>query len=353
MFLCGVFLGKNVPNSPPPSLVFSDNTDFESLDPELGQVFFIGDGLTRTGEGVLQKFEVPAGATRLFLGLADALDSNQEAGYYANNTGQFQASVVPVPDFGIEIDIDSCQGQALITVDAGEIIGREVDLTWYLNGVLIQDAVDPFYITKKTGLYNIEVSYNFEGVAQPIVCDTSIFIELPGSMLEYDLHIIPTDCGVNNGALQIAIDGDPNELFTSIDGMLPQHIYIYDQLSAGSHLLTVSDDDYCSFDTTFIIPQNPCRVYIPNAFSPNDDGINDILRIGVPDKFLGQIRAFRIYDRWGSLLHKQMNLPVDEIMWDGKLNSVRLDPGVYIYMLEVEFGNGNIEILSGDISIVR
>jgi hypothetical protein len=86
--LLGVFLDASVPGGQAPaSLDASGSNDFTTLAPLLRQVFFIGDGLTGTGTGAVQRFTVPAGATRLALGSSDALGGN------SNNTGQFNVTV--------------------------------------------------------------------------------------------------------------------------------------------------------------------------------------------------------------------------------------------------------------------
>ena len=100
--LLGVFVGSAEPTDPAPSqLNFVGNTSFLSLAPALDQIFFIGDGLTGTGSGVMQQFLVPTGATRLFLGIGDAPSSGDLPGAYGDNTGSFQVSVqltsVPEP----------------------------------------------------------------------------------------------------------------------------------------------------------------------------------------------------------------------------------------------------------------
>jgi hypothetical protein len=56
-------------------------------------VFFIGDGLTGTGKGNVQKFAVPRGATRLFLGIADGGSFGGPPGCYGDNLGTFQVQV--------------------------------------------------------------------------------------------------------------------------------------------------------------------------------------------------------------------------------------------------------------------
>ena len=267
--------------------------------------------------------------------------------------GQFRAQVVPIPDYDVKTEIDSCQSQALITVNALDVIGAQMNLSWYLNGDLLADTISSTFVATQSGQYVIEVSYQFGGTDQPVICDTTLQIALPGNAVQYRLNVTAADCGINNGALEITVEGNSDAILTSLDGMALNKILEYDRLSEGQHLLTVKIGEYCTRDTVFIIPQNPCPVYIPNVFTPNNDGVNDVLHIGIPDQFIGHVRAFRIYDRWGTLIHSQADLPVGDIMWNGEANAIKQDPGVYIYVLEIEFDNGNIEILSGDVSIVR
>ena len=99
MFLIGVFLTDDPPStSAPDRLDFSQNERFETLAPQVGQTFFVGDGGDRT-------FRVPLGATRLFLGFADAYSLGESAasqgnyqgrpGYYDNNGGHLCVAVKP------------------------------------------------------------------------------------------------------------------------------------------------------------------------------------------------------------------------------------------------------------------
>lgn len=88
MFITGVFLGSSDPSaSPPATLDFSGDESFSSLSPALQQTFFVGDGLTGTGTGTPQHFNVPAGATRLYFGFADAYAYQGPNGCYNDNAG--------------------------------------------------------------------------------------------------------------------------------------------------------------------------------------------------------------------------------------------------------------------------
>ena len=86
-YLVGVFLAKGQPAKPPPTLDFTSDHSFEELSPRLGQVFFIGDGLTGTGIGENQHFVVPDDATAIYLGFADAVFGSGPPGAYGDNTG--------------------------------------------------------------------------------------------------------------------------------------------------------------------------------------------------------------------------------------------------------------------------
>lgn len=90
-FLGGVFLGAGLPASAPASLDFNTiGTEFLSLNPVLGQLFFIGDG--STAASVTQQFFVPDGATTLYLGIADGFSFWGDPGAYDDNEGAYRAS---------------------------------------------------------------------------------------------------------------------------------------------------------------------------------------------------------------------------------------------------------------------
>jgi hypothetical protein len=90
-----MFLEDTLPGVAPPTLTFyvSDSsqggiqTDFPGLRPRIGQVFFIGDGLTGTGTGSAQVFVVPPTATHLYLGFVDGCGDDVPPGCYSDNAG--------------------------------------------------------------------------------------------------------------------------------------------------------------------------------------------------------------------------------------------------------------------------
>lgn len=95
------------------------------------------------------------------------------------------------------------------------------------------------------------------------------------------------------------------------------------------------------------------RIYAPNAFSPNGDGLHDHFYLQSPD--FGVIRSFRVFDRWGNVLYFSNNDIFNDLSggWDGTSRGRVVPPGVYIWQAEVEFIDGAEKVLSGEIAVVR
>ena len=94
--LVGVFLDDSIPSSGPAPATLDFSTsgigiDFLSLMPELGQVFYIGDGIT--GGGEFQTFIAPTGTTRLFLGIPDGFGFVGLPGAYDDNDGSYRVRI--------------------------------------------------------------------------------------------------------------------------------------------------------------------------------------------------------------------------------------------------------------------
>ena len=77
-----------------------------------------------------------------------------------------------------------------------------------------------------------------------------------------------------------------------------------------------------------------CPISIPNAFTPNNDGLNDFFTISGLDNSLHSNVLFYVYNRWGEVVYTQVNFNFDKIIWDGKiadLNNEYVSDGVYFY----------------------
>ena len=95
-------------------------------------------------------------------------------------------------------------------------------------------------------------------------------------------------------------------------------------------------------------------IYIPTAFSPNDDGINDRFTIyGGED--LKLIESMTIYDRWGNKLATYADIPPGDPSygWDGKSRGITLDPQVYVFTASLLMSDESRLFVKGEITVVK
>jgi len=107
-------------------------------------------------------------------------------------------------------------------------------------------------------------------------------------------------------------------------------------------------------DDITIFVEKPRNVFIPNVFTPNDDGINDIFLIhGGSD--VQKIHVFKIFTRWGEEVYEQKDfLPNDNAFgWDGFFRGKKMNPAVFVYFAEIEFIDGVKIIYKGDVALRR
>lgn len=149
----------------------------------------------------------------------------------------------------------------------------------------------------------------------------------------------------------ISIIWSPSDQLSCSDCLNPELTADHDALIN----VTVTDKNGCSATASIqLIVKKENKVYFPNAFSPNGDNINDYFYpIGLPAN--APINILNIYDRWGNLVFgkKDFILSSEKDGWGGTSgNHEKLNPGVYVYMVEIQDVDGP-KIYSGDISLIQ
>jgi len=107
-------------------------------------------------------------------------------------------------------------------------------------------------------------------------------------------------------------------------------------------------------DAVFVTVTKDRPVFIPNAFSPNDDGQNDLFIVyaGVG---VAEVKSMRIFSRSGGLVFERSNFqPNDPTFgWDGEWRGKPLNTGIYVYLAEITFVDGVTEVFKGDVVLLR
>jgi len=96
-------------------------------------------------------------------------------------------------------------------------------------------------------------------------------------------------------------------------------------------------------------------VYVPNVFSPDGDGDNDVLVPQARAEEVVRILEFAIYDRWGELMHLARDFPPGDEQggWDGRVGDQKAPPAVYVWTLRAWLANGKEVSLQGDVLLIR
>ncbi len=108
-----------------------------------------------------------------------------------------------------------------------------------------------------------------------------------------------------------------------------------------------------SDDVTITLLCNDGNVFIPNTFSPNGDGANDVFY--PRGRGVNSIKNFAIFNRWGQVVYQKSHISANDpkFGWDGMLNGVKAPTDVYVYLLEVICANNTVFPIKGNVTLVR
>ncbi|MBI1227143.1 MAG: T9SS type B sorting domain-containing protein [Bacteroidetes bacterium] len=123
-----------------------------------------------------------------------------------------------------------------------------------------------------------------------------------------------------------------------------------------AYTVTVVDGQGCvASDGVTVYVDRRKSVYVPNAFSPNGDGVNDLLQVFAKEGQVRKVRSFLVFDRWGESVFRYFDFqPNDPAFgWDGTHRGQPLNTAVFVWFAEVEFVDGTAELFEGDVVLMR
>jgi len=107
-----------------------------------------------------------------------------------------------------------------------------------------------------------------------------------------------------------------------------------------------------------VLAQDTAGIFIPNVFSPNGDGINDVFEVKLKN---AELELFEIYDRWGVVIIKNEELKINSnglISWSGRATSgIECSAGTYFYVIKIKldsaYSKEGTKEFKGFITLVR
>ncbi len=236
----------------------------------------------------------------------------------------------PTPSVFLGKDTSLCQGQHLL------LNATTLNATAYMWQ---DNSGNPVLDVTQSGTYWVEVSINSCRHRDSIEI---LFNEIPVVDLGPDISVCP-------------------DKIVTLDATAPNATYLWNDNTTKPTLLVATDGSFwvkvtafqCSASDTIHIdhskPDCPCSVYLPNAFSPNNDTKNDELRLlnsmGI------ELKDFRIYNRWGNEVFQTQYL-YDS--WNGNFKGAPSEIGIYYYVVRYLCTYNRKEyVLKGDITLLR
>lgn len=307
--------------------------------------WFLLPGNDLLGMGTTVTFTPPLGASEVY---AVAMS---EAGCTENDT-------IAINNFPLDVDITDtlviCEPTATVELS---VINNDptqvITVAWEAEGVLT--ALDELTVTvdpNVTNDFSVTVTNQFG-------CTTVLNTSVTVIDLMSDLTIsVDQDTVLFGESVTITVDGcigctydwdppaeDSPVIVVTPDFLLPdsnEYFVTVNQLGCEQDLMisVFVIDGTCDVD----------RVFLPNAFTPNNDGDNDILRLR--SQFLDELSEVEwlIYNRWGEEMFRTQN---QYDVWDGTYRGEALPPDVYGFYLKVLCPGGEELIQKGNITILR
>jgi hypothetical protein len=188
----------------------------------------------------------------------------------------------------------------------------------------------------------------------PTGCDTLVEIlvgERPGPSVQ-----LPADTTLKIGSsltLNGQATGYTSLVWTPSDGLSCSDCLSPDANPTATTLysLQATDAEGCTAtDAVLVTVLDECFLYIPNAFTPDGDGTNDVFYPRT-DPCVSMVRFFAVYNRWGeTVFTRNLFEPNNPALgWDG--NGHPMD--VYVWRAELEYVDGRVETLKGEVTLLK
>jgi gliding motility-associated-like protein len=287
--------------------------------------------------------------TALVLNARDGLGKGDYAVTIRAGNGVIVRDTITVPDAEFdghsEVVLAGCAGENQNKILLKTTGGMEPYL-YYLNGAS-EAKLSPEFENLYAGKYEIIIK-DAKGCLDTLL-DIAVPDPPPFTLLGSSLTGM--SCAVTNDAVLILTPTGGIPPYTySIPGIVSQRDSIIRDLRGGNFTYHITDAQDCDIagDVDVSVATNKCAVIVPNAFSPDGDGLNDVFRVRVFDR----ISDFKmsVYNRWGQLLH--VNTDVNS-GWKGDRNGQPLSGGTYLWTINYVDSNQQAIQQRGSVILIK
>lgn len=279
--------------------------------------------------------------------------TNVSNGCATTDSVELRQSAVAVEELIVDVIQPACSRDESGEVMVLGVTGGAGPFRYRLDNGILTDRI--FYDGLPIGTYDLDV-VGSDG------CDASVSFTIEAGEEEF-VELRP-DTTIRLG------DSLPLTFFTNLtnydtliwtsSGPLPANItdgplWVRPLVSQGYRIQVLGGEGCLATDNVVIQVDETVNIYVPNAFSPNGDNNNDVLRPYVGPQ-VEEITRFRMFNRWGELVYDLATDPArgsTDFGWDGKLKGRPLKPQVFAWEMEVLLVDGTRLRDSGDVVLMR
>ena len=226
---------------------------------------------------------------------------------------------------------------------------------WFVNGAAISGAIGGEYIVSNSGTYSVMLTNN-AGCKKLVSNPTTITVhKAPTVELGPDKNVSPgmtvqLKPVITNGPIKKWL-WDPSTDLSCKDCAQPTAT-IKDNIK---YTVQVTNNAGCTASDAiqFKVFCEGSQVFIPNLFTPDKNGLNDVFMVRASG--IKSVKSFRIFNRWGELIFERQNFPPNSktFGWDGTVKGVKASPDVFVYTCEVVCENDQSMSYKGNVTIIK
>lgn len=307
-----------------------------SIGFNMNYVWAFGDGTTATSKDVQHTYG-RTGTYKIMMALANDVPCRDTA-----YTTMMVDSISKVSI--LATDSALCDGKSVTFTAIYAGIGNTGILWSFGDGSTIADVNPVVHGFDKNGAMNVRVDAFYRACPDTFTTKTIWVFDHPQIYLGPDQAICP--------------GGNPLVITDKETAAFPGMRWLWSTGSRDNSINVVAPGTYwakvtvdgCTTTDTIVVKQD-CYMDVPNAFSPNGDGINDyFLPRPLGAKGLSGF-TMTIYNRWGQVIFETDN--TEGRGWDGRYNNAAQPEGVYVYMIDAAFKDGQMERRQGNVTLIR
>jgi gliding motility-associated-like protein len=215
-----------------------------------------------------------------------------------------------------------------------------LEINWKFGNEEINNQLKPEFLAYQDGFISGSVNVKSKECNIDLLNQSEVFELYPMKAQPLKENIIKLNEVVS---IEPVNEGPFKYLWSPSAGLSDANIFMPEFAASRDvkYEVLITDDFGCSVKEEFkyIIDLN-LSIFVPEAFSPNGDKLNDDFEINTIKDFYGKILSLEIFNNWGERIHLS---ETDNPKWDGTFNGSPLPPGVYFYIIKFEVLGKNYE----------